>query len=134
MNDFQSLDREQLLQQLRDRDEELRRRDIALQEMMQKLAATQLESDNWKDAYARLEQRFLKRSGRYIHDPNQLKLDLGDTDEAADAANGLAEAVEDADLDSLKGTKPQRRHGKSVTRAFPLTCHATKWSCLCRTM
>lgn len=133
MNDFQSLDRDQLLQhvaqqatelaqkdaELRDRDEELRRRDIALQEITEKLAATQLESDNWKDAYARLEQRFLKRSERYIHDPKQLELDLGDTDEAADAANGLAEAVEDADLDSSTGTKPKRRPRKKRDESLP---------------
>ena len=41
---------------------------------------------------------FAKRSERYLNDPNQLKLDLGEDDNAADAAEGLAQAVEEAGL------------------------------------
>ena len=41
---------------------------------------------------------FAKRSERYLNDPNQLKLDLGEDDAAADAAEGLAQAVEEAGL------------------------------------
>ena len=41
---------------------------------------------------------FAKRSERYLDDPNQLKLDLGGDDNAVDAADGLAQAVEDAGL------------------------------------
>ena len=43
-----------------------------------------------------LQRVFARRSERYINDPNQLKLDLGDDGPAADAAEGLAQAVEEA--------------------------------------
>ena len=39
-------------------------------------------------------QAYRKRRERYIEDPNQLKFDFGDTEEAADAAAGLAEAID----------------------------------------
>jgi transposase len=45
---------------------------------------------------ALIQRRFRQRSERYLNDPNQLRLDLGDTDEAADAAAGLAQAVDEA--------------------------------------
>jgi len=41
---------------------------------------------------------FARRSERYLNDPNQLKLDLGGDDQAADAAEGLAEAAEEAGI------------------------------------
>jgi transposase len=40
-----------------------------------------------------LQRAFRRRSERYLADPNQLRLDFGDTPEAADAAEGLAEAI-----------------------------------------
>jgi len=43
-----------------------------------------------------IEGLFRKRSERYLQDPNQLRLDLGNTEAAADAAEGLAQAVEEA--------------------------------------
>ena len=43
-----------------------------------------------------LQRAYRNRSERYREDPNQLKLDFGNTPEAADAAAGLAEAVEEA--------------------------------------
>ncbi len=135
MNEFAALNREQLLQrlaqqaaELAENNTELRRRDIALQEMAEKLAAAQLENDNWKDAYARLELRFHKRSERYIDNPNQLRLDLGDTDDAADAANGLAEAVEDADLDS--SSRPQRNRRPRKKRDESLPAHLPRYEVL----
>lgn len=45
-----------------------------------------------------LQRAFRHRSERYLEDPKQLKLDFGNTPEAADAAAGLAEAVEEAEL------------------------------------
>ena len=45
-----------------------------------------------------LQRAFRHRSERYLEDPNQLKLDFGNTPEAADAAAGLAEAVEEAQI------------------------------------
>ena len=43
-----------------------------------------------------MHRLFVRRSERYLNDPNQLKLDLGGDDQAADAAEGLAQAVEEA--------------------------------------
>jgi transposase len=43
-----------------------------------------------------LQRAFRRRSERYIQDPDQLKLDFGNSDDAADAAEGLGEAVEEA--------------------------------------
>jgi transposase len=45
-----------------------------------------------------LQRAFRHRSERYLEDPNQLKLDFGNTPEAADAAAGLAEAVQEAEV------------------------------------
>ena len=54
----------------------------------------QLEKD-----YLKLwQERFAAKSERYIADPDQLRIDFGDTDEAADAAEGLAASLEEADL------------------------------------
>ncbi len=48
-------------------------------------------------AFAELMQRaFRNRSERYLNNPNQLRFDFQDTDDAADAAEGLAQAVEEA--------------------------------------
>jgi transposase len=43
-----------------------------------------------------MRRAFRNRSERYIQDPNQLRLDFKDTDDAADAAEGLAQAVEES--------------------------------------
>lgn len=59
--------------------------------------ALRREKQELEVAYAELVQRaFRRRRERYLDDPNQLRLDLGDTVEAADAAEGLAQAVEEA--------------------------------------
>jgi len=43
-----------------------------------------------------LQRAFRTRGERYINNPNQLRLDFKDTDDAADAAEGLAQAVEES--------------------------------------
>ena len=66
--------------------------------------------------YALFVQRvFARRSERYLNDPNQLKLDLGDNDDAADAAEGLAQAVEDSGIE-VKGhvRRPRKRRDESL--------------------
>ena len=45
-----------------------------------------------------LRRAFARRSERYLQDPNQLRLDFNETVEAADAAEGLAQAVAEAGL------------------------------------
>jgi transposase len=61
-------------------------------------------------AYLKLwKERFEARSERYIADPDQLRLDFGDTPESADAAAGLHTAVEEADLiPAHKRRKPRK--------------------------
>jgi transposase len=62
-------------------------------------------------AFAELMQRaFRNRSERYLDNPNQLRLDFKDTDDAADAAEGLAQAVEEAGLPVKAHVR--RRHGR----------------------
>ena len=67
------------------------------------------EKQELEVAYAELIQRaFRHRSERYLDDPNQLRLDLGGTVDAADAAEGLTQAVEEAGLPVQAHTR--RRH------------------------
>jgi hypothetical protein len=61
----------------------------------------QLEAQNLqlqKDYLQLWRDRFEAKSERYIADPDQLRIDFGDTDDAADAAEGLAEAIAEAGL------------------------------------
>ena len=79
------------------------------------------------------QRAFRHRSERYLEDPNQLKLDFGNTPEAADAAAGLAEAVEEAEIiiaaHSAVGACPASRG----TNSCPSTCRATKLRPRCPT-
>ena len=68
-----------------------------------------------KDYLKLWQERFLARSERYLADPDQLRLDFGDTEEAADAAAGLHEALEEADLIPAH----RRRKPKPRSEAFP---------------
>jgi transposase len=64
---------------------------------------------------AYVQRIFARRSERYINDPNQLKLDLGDDDNAADAANGLAQAVEESDIVVKSHVRhPRKRRDESL--------------------
>jgi transposase len=73
----------------------------------------QLEAklDAKEKAYLKLwRERFAAKSERYIANPDQLRLDFGNTEEAADAADGLGEAVEEADLiPAYKRRKPKKK-------------------------
>ena len=63
---------------------------------------------------AELVQRaFRNRSERYINDPNQLQLDLGNSDDAADAAEGLAQAVEESGIVVKEHVRRCRRKPRS---------------------
>jgi transposase len=64
-------------------------------------------------ACAELMQRaFRNRSERYIHDPNQLRLDFKGAEDAADAAEGLAQAVEESGQ-TVKAHVRRRRKARS---------------------
>ena len=65
-------------------------------------------------AYAEVLQRaFRNRSERYIKDPDQLQLDLGDNDEVADATEGLAQAVEESGQRVKEHVRRPRRKPRS---------------------
>ena len=55
------------------------------------------EKQELEVAFAELmRRRFLHRSERYLENPDQLRIDFNDTADAADAAEGLAQAVEES--------------------------------------
>lgn len=93
---------------------ELLKKDDVIRQLEQKSAA-------WEAAYHKLwQERFAARSERYIADPDQLRLDFGDTDEAADAAAGLGDALEEADLiPAHRRRKPRKKRDESLPAHLP---------------
>ena len=55
---------------------------------------------------AALQAAFRKRTERYTADPNQLKIDFGNSPEVADAAEGIADAVYE-NIEAYKRRKQQ---------------------------
>ena len=81
--------------------------------LIEQLAGTVEELNREKEelglAYKELLQRaFRRRSERYLDDPNQMKLDFGDSDDVSDAAEGLSQALEEAGV-TVKEHKRQPR-------------------------
>ncbi len=72
-----------------------------------------------------MQRAFRHRSERYLEDPNQLKLDFGNTPEAADAAAGLAAAVEEAEL--LVAAHKRRRRAPRKQRSEQLPEHLPRY-------
>ena len=72
-----------------------------------------------------LQQAYRKRSERYVEDPNQLKLDFGNTDEAGDAADGLADAIEQAEL--IIGEHQRRKRVRKQRRNEQLPDHIPRY-------
>jgi len=90
-------------------------------ELQQKNETLDRENQDWKLAYKELLQRaFRRRSERYIEDPDQLKLDFGDSADVADAAEGLHDAVEEAEQRVPEHT---RRRPKRKPRSEKLPEH-----------
>lgn len=65
-----------------------------------------------------LQRAFRNRSERYLEDPNQLKIDFGDSEDAADAAEGLAQAIEEAEI-VIAGHTRQKRRRKPRNEKLP---------------
>jgi len=88
-------------------------RDDVIRQLEGKLQ--QLERD-----YIKLwQERFAAKSERYIENPDQLRIDFGDTDEAADAAEGLAEAVEEVEIPGHKRGKCRKNRVESLPAHLP---------------
>ena len=68
-----------------------------------------------------LQQRFGNRSERYIDNPDQLRIDFGDTDEAADASLGLATAVEELEqtIPAHTRRRPRKKRDESLPAHLP---------------
>lgn len=90
---------------------------LDLQEQNQKL---EQEKQDLELAYAELLQRaFVRRSERYLEDPNQLKIDFGGSDDAADAAEGLAQAIDESQ-EIVVPEHTRRRHARQTRQEkFP---------------
>jgi transposase len=128
-DDRTSVSRDELLDALRLREAELqsqrqqlREQDIALQTKDQTIAQLEQQNQEWELAYNELVQRaFRKRSERYLANPDQLRLDFGNTDEAADAARGLADAVEEVEqtIPEHKRRRPTKRRDEGLPAHLP---------------
>ena len=72
-------------------------------------------------AFSKLwRERFDARSERYLADPDQLRLDFGDTADGADASAGLADALEEADqIPAHKRRKPRKKRDESLPEHLP---------------
>ena len=66
-----------------------------------------------------IQRAFRNRSERYIEDPNQLKLDFGNTPAVAAAAESLAEAVEEAEIVIAEHKRRRHKPRKPRSEAFP---------------
>jgi transposase len=122
MKDLTSLSKEELIAQLRERDNKLRQLDIDLQSKDEKISQLEQERDEYRLAFNKLmQQRFRNRSERYIDNPDQLRLDLGNTDEAADAAAGLADAIEDQQqtIPEHRRRKPRKKRDERLPAHLP---------------
>lgn len=125
MSDRATFSRDQLLELLEQADQQhatvFSAKDAELQAKDDIIAQLEQKNQEWELAYNKLwHERFSARSERYIADADQLRLDFGDTDEVADAADGLADAVEEADLiPAHKRRKPRKKRDESLPTHLP---------------
>lgn len=106
---------------LSDRLEEQRQK---LEEQQQAIAEQKLTIDEL------LRRAFEKRSERYLENPDQLRLDFGDTPEAASAAEGLAEALAQAASAAAEIIVPEhtrRPHAPRKTRNEQLPAYLPRY-------
>ena len=72
-----------------------------------------------------LQQAYRNRSERYREDPQQMKIDFGNTPEASDAADGLTQAVLEAEIVIAEHTR--RRHKPRKPREEALPAHLPRY-------
>ncbi len=127
MQDFATFSKQQLLEWVNEQTQQLATRDQQLAEIKKEIARDkdiirQLEAQNRqleKDYLKLWRERFEARSERYIADPDQLRIDFGDTDQSADAADGLAEAVEEAGLIPAHLRRKPRKKSNALPAHLP---------------
>lgn len=87
----------QLSQQLDAQTHTIESHALTIEELQRQKQSLEQEKQELQLAFAELLQRaFQRRSERYLEDPNQLKLDFRNSDDAADAAAGLAQAIDES--------------------------------------
>lgn len=92
--------------------------------LLQKLdIIIQLEQKNeaLEQKYLKLwQERFAAKSERYLADADQLRLDFGDSAEAANAAEGLADAIDDSETIEIPAhTRQRKKRNESLPEHFP---------------
>lgn len=107
--------------ELQAKESELQTKDAELQAKTDIIEQLEQKNKELEAAYTKLwQERFGHRSERYLADPDQLRLDFGDTDEAADAAAGLSEAAEEANLiPAHTRRKPRKKRDESLPEHLP---------------
>jgi len=104
--------------------EQIVERDQKIVSLQQQVEAQQLEIAEL------LRQAFRKHSERYLQDPGQLKLDFGNSPEAADAAEGLAEAIaqtSDGNSHIEVAGHTRRKQGREKPRNEQLPPHLPRY-------
>jgi transposase len=96
-------------------------------ELQAKLVDLQQENAEQKLTIQELLQVFRRRRERYLEDPNQLRLDFGNTPEAADAAEGLRDALAQADIIVAEHTRRKQARRKGQTRQESLPEHLPRY-------
>jgi len=113
MQDPATLSKQQLLELLSKKEHALAVKDDTIKQLEVKIEAQE-------KAYLKLwQERFAAKSERYIDNPDQLQLDFGDTDEAADAAAGLHEAIEEADLIPAHKRRTPKKRNEALPEHLP---------------
>jgi transposase len=101
----------------------------AVAEREQKIVSLQQQVEAQQLEIAELlRQAFRKHSERYLQDPGQLKLDFGNSPEAADAAEGLAEAVLQAGAGAIEVQgHTRRKQSRAKPRNEQLPAHLPRY-------
>jgi transposase len=120
MQDPATLSKPQLLEvvakqtkEVAQRTKEVAHRDDVIKQLEAKLEAAE------KDYLKLWQERFAAKSERYVDTPDQLRIDFGDTDNAADAANGLADATEEADVIPEHKRRKRKKRDESLPAHLP---------------
>ena len=137
MADTSTLSKQQLVDLVEQHTKELAHSQKELACSQKELACSQKELAREKDISRQLTEqkrqlereliqafrdKFGRKSERYIAAPDQLRIDFGDTAESSDAADGLHDAVEEADLipaHEMSAATRGRRKAKKKSNALP---------------
>ena len=123
MIDPAKLSKDQLLELIQDRDKKLAARSKDLSRRNDNIRQLEAKIEQQQKEYLKLWQEcFGTQSERYIADPDQLKIDFGDTPESEDAAEGLHQAVEEAELEiPAHKRRVRKKRNESLPAHLPRT-------------